>query len=201
MYYILNEATEVVKTAWDVWAPVAVQALVTVAAIFGGAGFWQYKQAKFQAQQEEKSKKTGVESKVDTLITTVTNLNTKVDDSCDDIKGIKKDILLLQQANAATIKYREQRERADAENSAIQQAVIDSLAGILRERLLENYKRCIKKGYYSEKEREVYKEMYKCYTRPPFNGNGVIHDLQPIMVNLPWTAEDAGKLNDPDSED
>lgn len=194
MYYILNEATEVAKTAWDVWAPVAVQAMVTIAAIFGGAGFWQYKQAKFQAQQEEKSKKIGVESKVDTLTTIVTNLNTKVDDLGNDIR-------LLEQANTETIKYREQREKADAENSAIQQAVIDSLAGILRERLLENYKRCIKKGYYSEKEREVYKEMYKCYTEPPFNGNGVIHDLQPIMVNLPWTAEDAGKLNDPDSED
>ena len=201
MYYILNEATEAVKSAWDVWAPVAVQTLITVGVIFGGAGFWQYKQAKFQAKQEEKSKHSGVESKVDTLTDNVTKLSEKVDDLSDDVKELKKDLELLQKANDETVNYRKIRDTADKEAMQIQKAVIESLKSMMRERLLEVYKKCIKKGYYTKEERDVYKPLFDCYVNDPFHGNGVMHDLQPIMVNLPWTAEDAGIRNDEDSYD
>lgn len=197
----LFETAEVTKTTLDAWLPFFIQLAVTAGAIFGGTGFWQWKQANLQAKRDKESKDSGVESKVDTLTKSIKTLSDKVDVLSDDMKEIKDDIALLEQANMETIRYRELREKNDAEASVAQKAIIESLAGILRERLLENYKRCIKKGYYTENEREVYKEMYKCYTQPPFNGNGVIHDLQPIMVNLPWTAEEAGILHDEDSED
>ncbi len=166
------------------YIPVLVQLLVTVAAIFGGTGYWQYKQSKEQAKRDEESKEKGVEKKVDTL-------TEKVDDLVGDVKELRSDISLLKAANAESVRYRESREARDESDLIAQKAIIESLTGILRERLIENYNKCIKKGYYTKTEREVYKEMYRCYTQPPFDGNGVIHDLQPIMVALPWTPEEA----------
>ena len=51
----------------------------------------------------------------------------------------------------------------------------------------------MEKGYYTKEEREVYGAMYECYVADPFNGNGVMHQLQPKMVALPWTEEEANK--------
>ena len=186
MYYIL--ATEV--TFAD-YIPVIVQILVTAGVIFGGTGYWQYRQSKEQAKRDEASKESGIEKKVDDLNNTVSGVDNKVEQISTDVNDLKQDLLLLQNANEETVKYREIRDKQDKEIVIIQEAVIQSLTGILRERLLENYTRCIAKGYYTKEEREVYGELYKCYTREPFSGNGVMHQLQPIMQDLPWTAEEA----------
>lgn len=186
MYYIL--ATEV--TFAD-YIPVIVQILVTAGVIFGGTGYWQYRQAKEQAKRDEESKKSGVEKKMDDLSNNVSVLSDKVDKLSTDVQELKDDLVLLQEANEATVKYREMRDKQDKETAIVQTAFIKSLTGILRERLLENYNRCVEKGYYTKEEREVYGEMYKCYINDPFRGNGVMHQLQPIMQDLPWTAEEA----------
>lgn len=183
------------ETAITEWIPVIVEVVVALAAIFGGAGFWQYKQTQLQAKLDKESKENGLEKKVDTLIDTVSSLDGKVDKQTSEIKDIKDDIVLLQKANEETVKYRETRDLQDKKAAKVQDAIIHSLMGILRERLVENYHRCIDKGYYTQEEREVYGKMYKCYTEDPFNGNGVIHQLQPKMASLPWTEEEARKKN------
>lgn len=188
------------ETTLTDWVPVIVEIVVALAAIFGGAGFWQYKQTKFQAKLDKESKENGLEKKVDALNVTVSQVNdnvseldNKVDSVSDEIKDVKKDILLLQKANDETVKYRDLRDQQDKKAAKVQEAIIQSLMGILRERLVENYHRCMEKGYYTQEEREVYGKMYKCYTEDPFNGNGVIHQLQPKMAALPWTEDEAKK--------
>jgi len=173
------------------YIPVMIQVIITIGAIFGGTGFWQWQQAKDQAKRDKLSKESGLEKKVDTLTEHFALLSEKVDSISSGTQDIKSDILLLQQANDETKKYRELRDKQDKENAVVQKAIIQSLTGILRERLLENYHQCMEKGYYTKEEREVYGEMFKCYTQDPFNGNGVMHDLQPIMKALPWTKEEA----------
>ena len=191
------------------WAPVVIELLVAIAAIFGGAEYWKYKQARLQAKLDKESKESGVEKKVEILTTSVdslkdtvfvlddkmTSLDDKVGELADEIKDVKGDMALLQKANEETVKYRELRDQQDQKAVKVQEAIIQSLMGILRERLVESYHRCQEKGYYSEEEREVYGKMYECYTQDPFNGNGVIHQLRPIMQNMPWTEEDAKKKN------
>lgn len=200
MYYFILDAESVAAT----WAPVVIELLVAIAAIFGGAEYWKWKQAKLQAKLDKESKESGVEKKMDTvsdnvsdLRNTVSALGGKVDNLTSELQEIKDDILLLQKANEETVKYRELRDQQDKRAAKVQEAIIQSLMGILRERLVENYHRCMEKGYYTKEEREVYGKMYECYTQDPFNGNGVIHQLQPKMVALPWTAEEAKNQNRP----
>lgn len=196
MYYILAAEFNLAD-----YVPVIIQILVTAGVIFGGTGYWQYKQAKEQAKRDEESKENGIEKKMDTLTENMTQLNNKVDHLSSDVKELKQDIELLQRANEETVKYRNIRDTADKEALEVQKAVIESLKGLMRERLLDIYKRCTKKGYYTKEEREVYKPLYECYTREPFHGNGVMQDLHDIMVRMPLTAEGAGIFNDDDSDD
>lgn len=189
--HFLFEVTEATKSVWDVWAPVVAQIVGTAGLIFGGAEYWKWKQMKLQNKRDAESKKNGIESKVDTMAKDMKDLNSKFDDMAKDMQELKKDLAILEKANVETVKYRETRDRQDKEAAIVQKAIIKSLTGILRERLLENYHRCIAKGFYSKEEREVYGAMFKCYTEDPFNGNGVMHQLQPIMQKLPWTEEDA----------
>lgn len=190
MYYIIAA-----ETTLSDWLPVITEFLVMVAAVFGGAEYWKWRQAKLQAKRDAESKETGVEKKVDTLSDTMKELIGKVDHLTEDVTDLKKDLILLQKANDETVKYRESRDKQDKEAMVVQKAIIESLMGILRERLVENYNRCQEKGYYSKEEREVYGKMYECYTQDPFNGNGVIHQLQPVMQNMPWTKEEANRKN------
>ena len=129
------------------WGTVIVQSLITLGAIFGGAGYWQYKQTKLQAKRDEESKKTGVENKVDNLTKEFSTLHTTADTMASDISLIKSDIEILQKANQATVVYREMRDKRDKEAIKAQEAVIISLKGMLRERVVDNYKQCIEKGY------------------------------------------------------
>ena len=153
-FMLETDTAEIMQT----WTPVIVQGLITIGAIFGGAGFWTWKQNKDQAKRDAEEKKNGVEGKVDKPIEQNTKLTDKVDFMTEDMQEIKKDIIILQKANIETVKYREMRDRRDKEAIKAQEAVIVSLKGLLRERLLDNYKKCIEKGYYSKEERETYGE-------------------------------------------
>ena len=195
---------EVDAATIQAWVPAIIQLLATVGAIFGGVGYWQWKQAKDQAKRDEAAKKNGSEGKIDKLTEQVTELSSKFDTKFDgvvkDLREIKSDVVLLQKANEETVKYRELRDANDKKAMIAQQAVIVSLKGLLRERLLDNYNKCMAKGYYTKEERETYGEMFKCYESEPFDGNGVMHQLQPIMQELPWTAEGAAQKNNKDKK-
>lgn len=109
------------------------------------------------------------------------------------LEDIKSQLAELKQDNLEALEYRKSRELLEESRLAAQKAERDAMINaqrdLMRERLLDAYYRCTAKGFYSKGEREVYGALFSCYTQPPFNGNGVIHDLQPIMKELPWTEE------------
>ena len=102
------------------YIPVMIQVIITVGAIFGGTGFWQWQQAKDQAKRDKLSKESGLEKKVDTLTEHFAQLSEKVDSISSGTQDIKSDILLLQKANDETKKYRELRDKQDKENAVVQ---------------------------------------------------------------------------------
>ena len=153
--------------------------LLTIAAIvLGGTGFWKLIEVIFQSKREDKKAKAN----------TVTSEQFK--ELSNDIKDIKKDLELLQQANDATVKYREMRDKKDQEALKVQAGMIKAIRGIMRDRLLETYERCASKGYYSREEREIYSRLYQCYREEPFNGNSVIVELHDRIVKLPMEKPD-----------
>lgn len=110
-----------------------------------------------------------------------------------DLQDIKDQLTELKKDNLEALEYRKSREALEESRLADQKverdAIINAQRDMMRERLLDNYYRCIAKGFYSKEERETYGSLFDCYTKPPFNGNGVIHDLQPIMKELPWNKQ------------
>lgn len=205
MHYILMEAAEAAQNTVNLWIPVIIQSIVTAGAVFGGAEYWKWRQVKLQSQNKSSSDTSNntkaIEDKVDNVSKDLSTLGNKVDDLSDDMKDLKRDIAILQEANQETLRYRQLRDEADKSDSAERHAIIVSLCGMMRERLLDNYKRCIKKGYYTKEEREIYGEMFTCYENPPFNGDGVMHDLRPIMKALPWSADSIGPQHEDYDDD
>ena len=70
---------------------------------------------------------------------------------------------------------RYEREQRDAESKMI--------LAIARTMLLNNYEKCVDKGYYSLDERDVYSLLYEAYKKD--NGNGVIDSLAEKIRRLP----------------
>ena len=187
------------------FVPVLVQFLLTVGVIFGGAGFWQWKMNKEQVKRDALSKETGTEKKIDLLSEQMALMDEKVDSVKadvavlkDDMSELKDTVALLDKANAVAEEYISSRNEQDQEIMIAQRAIVESLTGLLRDRLLDAYNKCYDKGYYTKEERETYGELFRCYESAPFNGNGVMHQLRPIMQALPWTKEEATPHHDAD---
>lgn len=161
----------------DAYIPVIIQFLGTVGAVFGGAGFWSW-------MSERKSKREGAAK--------------DIKDIRNDIASLKTSIKELKQANKDIVDQHRKYEDSEAERlkvvTAERQAMIGAQCDLMRERLLDFANQCLEKGYYTQEERETYKALFDRYTGHPYNGNGVIHDLQPKLVNLPWTKEEADAL-------
>lgn len=121
------------------------------------------------------------------VIQTVINKKTGRD---KDLKDIKDQLSELKQDNLEALEYRKEREALEESRLAAQKAERDAMItaqrDLIKERLLENYKKCIAKGFYTRDEREVYEALFERYESEPFNGNGVIHDLHDLMRELPW---------------
>ena len=173
------------------WGTIIVQSLITLGVVFGGAGFWSLRQAKFQAKREDKKEEKNYDTKFDTLSNQVTTLSTQITTVSEDIQGLKQDIALLQEANQITVEYRKSRDEQDRISSVERGAVIESLKAMSRDRLLDAYERCMAKGYYTIEERETYGKLYECYHGKPFEGNGVMQQLREKMLALPTTSEEA----------
>lgn len=75
--------------------------------------------------------------------------------------------------------------QADAERKKLEQR--DAERGIVlamaRTMLLDNYEKCMEKGFYSVEEREVYSKLYKNYKDD--SGNGVIDAIAVRIRELP----------------
>ena len=76
-------------------------------------------------------------------------------------------------------------ERAENERRKIEQREAERtiILAMSRTMLLNNYERCMDKGYYSIEEREVYHKLYTAYKDD--NGNGIIDEIAPRIRALP----------------
>ena len=83
----------------------------------------------------------------------------------------KRDLARAQQAEDE----RMAREQRDAERGIV--------LAMARTMLLNNYEKCMAKGFYSIEERAVYHELYENYRAD--NGNGVIEEIAPRIRALP----------------
>ena len=75
--------------------------------------------------------------------------------------------------------------RAETERKIIEQREAERtiILAMSRSMLLNNYERCVGKGYYSVEEREVYHKLYLAYKSD--GGNSVIEDIAPRIRALP----------------
>ena len=76
-----------------------------------------------------------------------------------------------------------EREQRNAESKMI--------LAIARTMLLNNYEKCVDKGYYSLEERSVYSLLYESYKED--NGNGVIDSIAEKIRRLPTEPPDASE--------
>lgn len=79
----------------------------------------------------------------------------------------------------------EAREQAEAERRLV--------IAMARSQLLENYERCMDKGFYTVDEREVFHELYDAYHKD--GGNGIMTDLRKKIVELPTEPPDEDYCN------
>lgn len=88
------------------------------------------------------------------------------------------------QENTRYRRERQEKEKKVAEEQRIRNEANDQLTlGMARTMLLDNYEKCVTKGYYSVAEREVYHKLYEAYRHD--RGNGVIEELAEKIVDLP----------------
>lgn len=76
-------------------------------------------------------------------------------------------------------------EQAETERNAAKQreAERSMLLAIARTMLLDNFEKCMEKGYYTVDEREVYSLLYESYKED--KGNGVIDAIAKRIRELP----------------
>lgn len=76
-------------------------------------------------------------------------------------------------------------ERAEAERKKIEQREAERgiVLAIARTMLLDNYEKCMDKGYYTVEEREVYSKLYENYAND--GGNGIIEAIAGRIRALP----------------
>ena len=76
-------------------------------------------------------------------------------------------------------------EQAEEERKAAKQRDAERviILAMSRTMLLNNYEKCVDKGYYSLEEREVYHKLYEAYKDD--GGNSVIDEIAPRIRRLP----------------
>ena len=76
-------------------------------------------------------------------------------------------------------------ERAKVEREAIERREAERviILAMSRTMLLNNYEKCMDKGYYTLEEREVYHKLYEAYKSD--GGNSIIDEIAPRIRALP----------------
>lgn len=79
-------------------------------------------------------------------------------------------------------------EQREAERKKIEQREAERIIilAMSRTMLLNNYERCVEKGFYTIEEREVYHKLYEAYKDD--GGNSVIDEIAPRIRRLPIEA-------------
>lgn len=87
-------------------------------------------------------------------------------------------------------------EQAEAERKKVKQrdAERSIVLAIARTMLLDNYEKCMNKGYYTLEERDVYSKLYESYKED--DGNGVIDEIAPRIRRLPIEPPKKGERNE-----
>lgn len=78
---------------------------------------------------------------------------------------------------------RDEARAEQAEDKKQREAERSIVLAIARTMLLNNWERCMDKGYYTVEEREVYHKLWVSYARD--GGNGVIEEIAPRIRALP----------------
>ena len=87
---------------------------------------------------------------------------------------------LLKRAIGQKLDHMDQKRDDAREQAEAERRLTIAMA---RSQLLENYERCMGKGFYTVDEREVYHELYDAYHKD--GGNGIMTDLREKIVELP----------------
>lgn len=74
----------------------------------------------------------------------------------------------------------EESDRKAIEQREAERTIILAMS---RTMLLDNWEKCMEKGYYTVEEREVYHKLYKAYRKD--DGNGIIEEIAPRIRALP----------------
>lgn len=76
-------------------------------------------------------------------------------------------------------------ERAQTERKVMEQREAERviILAMSRTMLLNNYEKCVDKGYYTLEEREVYHKLYEAYKSD--GGNSIIDEIAPRIRRLP----------------
>lgn len=98
-----------------------------------------------------------------------------------DLFDEKRELARVQQAEDERLA----REQRDAERTII--------LAMSRSMLLNNYEKCMAKGFYSVEEREVYSKLYQAYKSD--GGNSVIDAIAPRIRALPLESPRDGSDN------
>lgn len=77
-------------------------------------------------------------------------------------------------------KHADEKREAAREQHEAERVIILAMS---RTMLLNNYEKCMAKGYYTLEEREVYHKLYEAYRED--NGNGIIEEIAPRIRALP----------------
>lgn len=78
--------------------------------------------------------------------------------------------------------YITDQRRYRSEREAKEKAKDELVLGIARSMLLENYRDCEKKGFYSMEDREVYGKLFTAYRAS--GGDGIIDQLAPKLREM-----------------
>ena len=80
-------------------------------------------------------------------------------------------------------------KRYRTEREIKEQAKDDLVLGMSRVMLLENYRKCEEKGFYSMEDREVFSKLFEAYRAS--GGDGIIDQLAPKIRALPTHGQTA----------
>lgn len=181
------------------WGPI----VTIILAVLGSGGLWEFLKVKViqktEPQQQQQQQLNTIQESINQLTNHMSDVKDSVNGLKVDVTKIRSDVDILQAATKETELYRQAREEKEDANfkayKSERDGMINALKLLMQDRLIANADVCMAKGYYTREERITFHAMYELYISEPFNdGNPIVVDLQPKMVALPYTKEEAEKL-------
>lgn len=183
------------------WGPI----VTIILAVLGSGGLWEFLKVKVIQKTEPQQQLNTIQETINQLNSHMSDVKDSVNELKIDLTKIRSDVDILQAATKETELYRQAREEKEATNfkayKSERDGMINALKLLMQDRLIANADACFAKGYYTREERITFHAMYELYISEPFNdGNPIVVDLQPKMVALPYTKEEADSQSDVDKK-